>query len=629
MDNMFNGCSLLNSLDLSNFNLSNNNLFFGMFLGCSNLNYINLNNSILKNNHLTMFNELLVTIEKIMICTSKDIILDANDIKINCRNNYSEDKEQICYTKTINIEYNKYICDICGINYYQIYNNDSYINNLYNNYSDINCYITPDGYYLDKMAEYPQPKKCYPTCKICDMEGNETNHNCIECNSNLKTELNIYNYFNCFDTCKYYYYIDINSNKTYCTKNLTCPLNYNKLIINKSECIDNCNRDPTYNYEINNICYNHIIGGIIYNSSIINEYNELEYIINNSYKISDAIFDESYKSSSENINTYNNNISNILEFCNFSCIIEYILNNYNKTNILLGNDSKLEIDNKLIVLSSTQIQRLNMNKNETTIDLLECEEKIKNIYNISLNNSLFILKIDIKEEGMKIPKIIYEVYYPLYSEKLIKLNLAECENKKIHISIPVNIEDNIDKYNRSSNYYNNICSKTTSNFGTDLSLSDRKKLFIDKNMTLCEEDCDLIDYDYSNKKAKCSCLIKINFPLIENIKFDKNRLYKSFTDINTFANIKFMKCYKNVFKEKSLNNNYGLYINIIIIFIFFISLFLFYYKYYFYLLEDIKKIIEAKLKIFSLKKMYKIKLPLNNNSHNILRKKKKRNNKNL
>ena len=41
---------------------------------------VKLNNSILKNNHLTMFNGLLVTFEKIMICTSKDIILDANDI---------------------------------------------------------------------------------------------------------------------------------------------------------------------------------------------------------------------------------------------------------------------------------------------------------------------------------------------------------------------------------------------------------------------------------------------------------------------------------------------------------------------------------------------------------------------
>ena len=28
---------------------------------------------------------------------------------------------------------------------------------------------------------------------------------------------------------------------------------------------------------------------------------------------------------------------------------------------------------------------------------------------------------------MKIPKIEYKVYYPLYTDKLIKLNLTECK----------------------------------------------------------------------------------------------------------------------------------------------------------------------------------------------------------
>ena len=99
-------------------------------------------------------------------------------------------------------------------------------------------------------------------------------------------------------------------------------------------------------------------------------------------------------------------------------------------------------------------------------------------------------------------------------------------------------------------------------------------------MTLCEENCDLIDYDYIYKKAKCSCEIKIHLPLLEDIKFDKEKLKNNFKDINNIANIKFMKCYKIVFTKGNIKSNYGFYILGFIILLFLICLILFYYKYY-------------------------------------------------
>ena len=63
---------------------------------------------------------------------------------------------------------------------------------------------------------------------------------------------------------------------------------------------------------------------------------------------------------------------------------------------------------------------------------------------------------------MKIPKIEYEVYYPLYLTELYQLNLSICENAKIDISIPINLFGPLDKYDQNSDYYNNLCSKTTS-----------------------------------------------------------------------------------------------------------------------------------------------------------------------
>ena len=39
---------------------------------------------------------------------------------------------------------------------------------------------------------------------------------------------------------------------------------------------------------------------------------------------------------------------------------------------------------------------------------------------------------------MKIPKMEYEIYYPLYKDnELIKLNLSYCQETKIDISISV------------------------------------------------------------------------------------------------------------------------------------------------------------------------------------------------
>ena len=40
---------------------------------------------------------------------------------------------------------------------------------------------------------------------------------------------------------------------------------------------------------------------------------------------------------------------------------------------------------------------------------------------------------------------------------------------------------------------------TTSKDGTDISLKDRQKEFIEGNKTICQDECNLYDYDYNNK----------------------------------------------------------------------------------------------------------------------------------
>ena len=575
MSRMFYFCSSLTSLNLSIFNTSKISNMDSMFQGCSKLEYIGIEHvkkAPLSNN---IFEG---TPEKLFVCSSNyDEWYCYDRVFLNCINAENQYDKQNCSIKDINlILENKNVCKNCGSGYYKIPN--EFINGL----NVFRCFKTPEGYYLNNDDLIYE--NCYSSCKTCEQRGNQTSHNCIKCkdNNKYKHKFNFSDYFNCYDFCSDYYYIDGITNETFCTK--SCPENYSKLIINKTQCVNDCSEDPIFKYEYNNICYDYYF----YTTEIINIYN--------------------YETDVDNNKTFNKS-----ELVNN--IIGNFLSNFNLINS--GHYLEQKIDNILITLTTTKNEKLNYNKNKTTINLLDCEYILKNSCSISEESSLYILKIEVKEEGMKIPKIEYEVYYSNNNLKLIQLNLTKCKGKKIDISIPVSINDDIDIYNINSDYYNNICSKTLSKNNIDITLSDRKNIFIDNNMTLCEEDCSLIEYNKTTEKAKCSCLIKLNLPFINDIKFDKDKLYKSFTDINNIINIKIIKCYKNVFILKGLIKNYGFYIFLFTIIIFFICLSLFYCRYYSKLKKEIYLIIDAKKFFFNQEKEESNKIKrTNTNSRN-------------
>ena len=134
--------------------------------------------------------------------------------------------------------------------------------------------------------------------------------------------------------------------------------------------------------------------------------------------------------------------------------------------------------------------------------------------------------------GMKIPKVLFDVYCKLNDTNLIKLNSSICENSRVEISIPIKITENLDKLNSSSGYYNDICYPTTSECGTDITLEDRRKEFIEGNKTICQEDCYFSYYDSENQNAKCSCNISEYKSFLAGTKNDKDKLYKSFINID-------------------------------------------------------------------------------------------------
>ena len=329
---------------------------------------------------------------------------------------------------------------------------------------------------------------------------------------------------------------------------------------------------------------------------------------------------ENYKfelSDSEYINCYiSNEIESYNNKSNINYIKEILLNNFERLDKLYGEDIEIKIENIIMTLTTTEIQKNPLNKNKTSIDFSKCEEKLKQTNNIPFDAALYMIKYEMKEEGMKIPKIEYEIYYKSSENKTIKLDLTICKDIKVDISIPISINDNLDKYNSSSDYYNDLCSKATSEFETDISLEDRRNEFIEKNMTLCEEDCNFVDYDYKNEIAKCSCNIKISLPFIDDVIFDKQKLFNKFKDVKNIVNLNLLKCYKQVFNKENLKKNIGFFIFSVIFILYFITLILFITKYYSSLKNQIKNIVEAKNVLSNLKKEKNNKITTNTNDQN-------------
>ena len=269
---------------------------------------------------------------------------------------------------------------------------------------------------------------------------------------------------------------------------------------------------------------------------------------------------------------------------------EFIENKINLNYIDENKELMIQKDEMIIAFTSTNIQKINENSNSTTINLGKIENHLKNIYNISEEVNLYILKIDIKQKDKNYPLIEYEVFYPLNNGKIEILNLSSCEGMDIEISIPIKINDTVDKYNPKSNYYNDICSKATSKNNTDITLKDRRKEFIKNKMSLCEKNCEFISYE--NKRAKCSCKVKTIFSLV-NIELDSKNLINNFLDIKKITNIEIVKCYKIVFHMNNIPHNYGFFIIIFIFILYCICIYVFYFKSLKNLIDEINKIIKT------------------------------------
>ena len=560
MNQIFYNCESLSSLNISNFNTSNTTDINRMFYNCKSLSSLNLLNfdTFKVTNMSNMFYNCIKL--KMLNLSNFDIlnVKDMNHMFYNCPQISSLELSNFNITNVENFNEIFYGCvslEYIHLNIINI-NPNSTFENIFS--------LTPDNLIVCTDNDD------YKFINILQMSK------IIQCN-------------NSFHKIKYICYMK----NSFLHNMHLCDICQKALLINYSELNDSTTNNGCYELQNddNNIFTeftNYLLSeSTIFNSTFTNNYNnKTTYFYNDSNITSDnselSLRSENYQYSTTYSSEirFNLSINTIIQKEEKNETMQNIISNlikeFNVIEIDGGKDKTITEESKTIILTSTQNQKNNEEKNYISMDLGECENILKRNYNIQNNNSLYILQIISGEEGMKIPKLEYEVYYPLYNNNnLTKLNLSLCKDTKIEISISVQINDSLDKYNPKSDYYNDICSKGTSDSGTDISLKDRKNEYINNNMSLCEENCDLVGYNPDKEKAKCSCDIKLSIPSNYDIKFNKKDFLKSFTDINNIININIMKCYKTILSINSLKKNIGFFIIGSVVIFFFIDLIIF------------------------------------------------------
>jgi len=455
MDFMFYDCINLKYINLKDFNENSLNKFNNTFYNvpdnvvvCINENNMKILSDLFKKNCYTIdcSDDWETKVKKNVSKTGICFDTFNNDIHFkyeyegrfyeNCINgnlvNNSTIKECICDSeKCRSCPYEALtgnLCAECNTGYYKIENDPLNIGIYFN------CYKEPKGYYLDK--EDHVYKKCYHTCETCEINGDYLNNNCIKCYSNYSYQIEKNNYTNCYKNCSYYHYFD-NESYYHCTINYTCPEEYSKLIIENLECvIDDDNNINIFNSTeiftgVDSSSF--IITSDIYNenyqSSIMNEKQKTSELVNyNSFGSSHVIlYDNDISTSLTEVKTdiQNEDIKKIIqemlakdisekneeELKEYYDILQELIKKYFTSekydlSILNNNEDEIIESEKMnIIFATLNNLKNNRNNNNITLDLEDCEDLLREFYNITNNETLYIQLLVISQIGNENTKI--------------------------------------------------------------------------------------------------------------------------------------------------------------------------------------------------------------------------------
>ena len=341
-------------------------------------------------------------------------------------------------------------------------------------------------------------------------------------------------------------------------KNLICPINdcsnnwktKQKIIIpEKNICVDKCSEDNIFSYEYKRSCYNNCPEGTRPNKDYICVI-DCPYNLSfekNEECIEKCIIQDFYT----NICIINNKNIKAKEYIINGTIYEIIDGSMNSLLLNLLNEEKKDFtikdENEIYQITSVYNQKNKVyNDSEITINIGECENILKDTYNINNNETLIIFKMDYFIEGFLIPITEYVIFHPQTKQRL---DLDYCNDISINIYIPVSIdEEYLYKYNPESEYY-----KECEN---DNLLIKRINEFNNNNLSLYEKNCLFKEYNKDTKKVLCECEIKKKFRYLSEILDKTSELLYHMPEIEleilSFSNF-IETMYTPVNTEESIN----------------------------------------------------------------------------
>ena len=577
---MFNNCTSLESLDLSNFNTDKVEIMLGMFENCYSLISLHLDNFNTKGikDMSNMFNN----------CSSL-ISLDLSNFDMSSVNRLDK------------------MFDNC--------NSLIFLNLI--SFKEINSFSGIPFRSISKDAVY------------CIDDDKSTSISFAFKAQGLKE--------NCSDTCFLVTKkIDIEKRecKFYCENSEICKYE------NKDICCDRC---PDGTKPKNNVCEEEVTD-LLTETNFLTETNLLTVtdLLTDIDLLTDSITEKKgiINCTSELFFKKICGANNTLEQDNIINNIKKDIETHEIDKLLLNVTNSNGKDNDIIVKDRGTVYQITSSNNQnnenyedlSTLKLGECEDKLKEKYQIDKNQSLIIFKIEHNIPGILIPIISYEIYNP---NNKSKLELNECKDILVDLDIPVNINsDELIKYDPDSEYYTDECYPYTTENGTDIIINDRIDEYNNNNKSLCEKNCEFNGYEENTKKVQCKCKTKSKVDNITEISQSNDLLLETnFEKENSTLNIVTMKCTYTLFSKKGISKNIGNYILILIIIFILISTILF-FKIGLHLFDTyIKEILKLKSqngastkrikKKVNVKKKKKIKSSKNVLQSNPIKKKKK------
>ena len=418
---------------------------------------------------------------------------------------------------------------INGIKYYKCYNQET----------------KPSNYYFNTEKQYYEP--CYSKCKTCDFQGNEEINNCTSCKNNYIFKPDEMNSTNCVLKCRYYYYFIFG--QYFCTENNQCPLEASLLIRNKTQCIDNCKNDNEYKFRYNYECLNKCPEDTLENKDNVCE-------MKNKKKC------YSYMDFLQNVDF------NSLKSDNFELLIRKYILGFN------GSDYHVDFyqsQNYTLTIYKKNECLKELEMTSSIIDFGICYKKIQKQYNLE-NNTLIVLIADFFDDK----KLISTQFYFFDPNSGKNLSIEEICNddsllieKSLNYYQELNIEEakffenqDINIFNSSNIFYNDLCYFFKSPNGKDVPFKDRIKLFY-PNVTFCEESCSNIGVNLTSMKAICKCKMK-------NLLSGQKEVTKligleDFTEFFEEISLNVITCYKTLFQLKYFVKCYGGFITLLLI----------------------------------------------------------------